>query len=284
MPDKKQIIKSLKATARKLGHAPSRAEFVSRAGIPLRSVLQWFPSWNDAVRAAGFRPYALNARRDDRALLEDWGKVARKSRAAPSRRVYLLLGKYYPGTFAKRFGSWLSVPLAFRNFAEGQRKWADVLALLPAPVLSGRGPQAGSQRLNRDSASAAPPCKTWHAQRKDRPTYGNPTPFRWLRHEPVNEQGVVLLFGMLAKNLGYLIENVHKGFPDCEAKRQVGPDRWQRVHLEFEFESRNFREHGHPTNGCDVIVCWRHNWQGCPEHLEVLELASVVKSAASSEG
>jgi len=54
-----------------------------------------------------------------------------------------------------------------------------------------------------------------------RPAYGNPIDFRGLRHEPVNEQGVVLLFGMLAKELGYLIESVQNGFPDCEAKRRV---------------------------------------------------------------
>jgi hypothetical protein len=44
------------------------------------------------------------------------------------------------------------------------------------------------------------------------------------RHEPVNEQGVVLLFGMLAKDLGNMIEAVQKGFPDREAKRQIALD------------------------------------------------------------
>ncbi len=101
--------------------------------------------------------------------------------------------------------------------------------------------------------------------------------FGGLRREPVDEQGVVLLFGMLAKELGYMVESAQKGFPDCEAMRQIGPDRWQRVRIEFEFESKNFREHGHPLNGCDVIVCWRHNWAECPKHLEVVELSSVIR-------
>jgi hypothetical protein len=111
-----------------------------------------------------------------------------------------------------------------------------------------------------------------------RVTYGNPMNFCGMRHEPVNEQGVVLLFGMLAKELGYVVEAAQKGFPDCEAKRQVSPQRWERVRIEFEFESRNFRDHGHLADGCDIIVCWRHNWDECPSHLEVLELASFVKS------
>ncbi len=98
----------------------------------------------------------------------------------------------------------------------------------------------------------------------------------------MNEQGVVLLFGMLARELGYMVEAVQKEFPDCEAKRKIGSDRWQRVSIEFEFESRNFRDHGHPAGGCDVIVCWRHNWDECPAEIEVLELSGVVKALASA--
>jgi len=48
-------------------------------------------------------------------------------------------------------------------------------------------------------------------------------------------------------------------------------------------ESRTFRDHGHPEDGCDIIVCWRHNWPGCPPYLEVGELSSIIKSLAKSE-
>jgi len=98
----------------------------------------------------------------------------------------------------------------------------------------------------------------------------------------VNEQGVVLLFGMLAKDLGYRIESVQTGCPDCEALRQIAPGRWQRVRIEFEYESKSFYQHGHPLNGCDVIVCWRHNWDKCPRHMEIVELSSVIKSLAGA--
>ncbi len=138
-------------------------------------------------------------------------------------------------------------------------------------------------QASESSVSSIPPKQLQHPPLKGRATYGNPTNFRGLRYEPVNEQGVVLLFGMLAKDLGYIIEAVQKGFPDCEAMRQVAPDRWQRVRIEFEFESRNFRDHGHPLTGCDIIVCWRHNWHECPAHVEILELSNVIKSLAHSE-
>jgi len=59
----------------------------------------------------------------------------------------------------------------------------------------------------------------------------SPTNFHGLWYEPVNEQGVVLLFGILAKDLGYIIEAMQSGFPDCEAIRRVGSDNWQRVRI-----------------------------------------------------
>ena len=278
MPDKKHILKSIAVLARRLGHTPSRAEFTSRSGISAFFVLQRFRTWSDAVRAAGLRPYALNKKVEDCALLEDWGNTVRKNRGVLPRHIYRRKAKYNPCTLANRFGGWLAVPEAFRKFAKGKRKWADVLAFLPAQL-----PKKTAGRPDSKPASPIPLCRAQHAALKDRPTYGNPIDFRGLRHEPVNEQGVLLLFGMLAKELGYLIEAVQNGFPDCEAKRRVGPDRWQRVHIEFEFESRNYREHGHPLTGCDVIVCWRHNWEECPEHIEILELSSVIKSLSNSE-
>jgi len=197
--------------------------------------------------------------------------------------VYRRQGKYSPHTLANRFGGWSSVPRAFRHFAKGQREWADVLALLPAPVARALSSNAARSQTSESSVSSIPPKQFQHPPLKGRATYGNPTNFRGLRYEPVNEQGVVLLFGMLAKDLGYVIEAVQKGFPDCEAMRQVAPDRWQRVQIEFEFESKNFRDHGHPLTGCDVIVCWRHNWDECPKHIDVLELSSIIKSLAGSE-
>ena len=88
---------------------------------------------------------------------------------------------------------------------------------------------------------------------------------------------------MLAKKLGYLVENVQTGFPDCEAMRLIAPGRWQRVSIEFEFESRNFRDHGHALDGCDVIVCWRHNWPDCPRQIEIVELYRVIESMRKAE-
>ena len=282
MPDKKQILNSLVAIAKQLGRAPSRAEFTSRSGISAFFVLRWFRSWSEAVRAAGLRPYTRNAKVEDRALLEDWGNTVRKNRGVLPRHIYRRKAKYNPCTLANRFGGWTSVPEAFRNFAKGRRKWADVVALLPAPQARVGVRKKERGRPNGETVPRTPASKRHHPPLKDRPVCGNPSHFRGLGHEPVNEQGVVLLFGMLAKDLGYRIESVQTGFPDCEALRQIAPGRWQRVRIEFEYESKSFYQHGHPLNGCDVIVCWRHNWEGCPKHIEVVELSSVIKSLGSA--
>ena len=285
MRNKQHLLASIAAMARRLGRAPSLLEFVTSARIPRNSVFRLFPRWNDAVRAAGLQPYRLYLRPEDHELLTDWGQTLRKLRALPSRRAYDLNGKYYPITLEKRFGGWAALPQAFRNFAKGKPEWTDILALVPDPGEPTRGVVgARDTRARHTRASfllSIPPKTCQHPPLKERVTYGAPLDFPTLRHEPVNEQGVVLLFGMLAKDLGYVVESVQAGFPDCEAKRQIAPRRWQRVHLEFEFESRNYRDHGHPATGCDVIVCWHHNWPDCPAHIEVLELSTRIKSIAT---
>src|SRR5579859_6547757 len=81
MPGRRQIVDAIAAVARRLRRAPTRAQFISLSGISLYFVLQSFPKWNDAIRAAGLRPYSLNARIADGALLEDWGKVVRRKRS-----------------------------------------------------------------------------------------------------------------------------------------------------------------------------------------------------------
>ena len=112
----------------------------------------------------------------------------------------------------------------------------------------------------------------------DRPVMGAPMNFGPLANEPVNEMGVMCLFVLLARRLGFIIDVLRSQFPDCEARVEVEPGRWQRVWIEFEFESVGFRNHRHDPEGCDIIVCWRHNWTGCPKKLVVLELRTVVKS------
>jgi hypothetical protein len=280
LSDKQSILDAIRRTAQILGHPPSRPEFKANTGISDYQVLTHFPNWREAVRAAGLQPDATNLKLNDNQLLEDWGKLVRKLRQIPTRDLYRREGNYSPGSFEKHLGPWSTIPAKFHEFAGDKPEWADVIALLPVVSLKPAAEVIPSATNLPSETSGQIVTRPRHAKLDDRSTYGNPIDFRGLRHEPVNEQGVVFLFGMVAKELGYMVEAVQTGYPDCEAKRQVAGGRWQRERIEFEFESRNF---DHPPDGCDIIVCWRHNWPACPERIEVVELSSVIKTLAKSE-
>jgi hypothetical protein len=285
--DKNEILDAIKYAARELGKCPSRAEFIAHFGITEYQVLKYFPSWNSAVAAAGLEADTSNIKLNDAALLEDWGNLVRKLRQIPTRTQYRHHGNFGSSSFDHHFGPWSQLPDIFRQFAEHKPEWNDVLALLPVPT-PGVKPSVpvslnSETAFQSGEAFSRRPSKPVHAKLENRPVYGNHLDFRGLRHEPVNENGVIFLFGIVARELGYSVEAVQQGFPDCEAKRLVGVGKWQRARIEFEYESRNFRDHGHPVDGCDVIVCWRHNWPECPEHIEVLELSEIINQLGKSE-
>ena len=103
--------------------------------------------------------------------------------------------------------------------------------------------------------------------------------FRGLVYGPVNEMGVVALFAKVSEEIGFIIEEVRAEFPDCVARRQVDKG-WERVAIEFEFKSSNFRKHGHDADACDLIVCWEHDWESCP--VPVLALKPYVADAQAN--
>jgi hypothetical protein len=49
---------------------------------------------------------------------------------------------------------------------------------------------------------------------------GRPIKIDGMAYAPTNEQGVVFLFGRLAPRLGFHVEHVQTGFPDCIARRR----------------------------------------------------------------
>jgi len=61
--------------------------------------------------------------------------------------------------------------------------------------------------------------------------------------EPVNELGVVMVFGMIHKQLC---------FPDAVVMDRDGELR----RIEFEYRLSNFLQHRHDPSKCDFIICW----------------------------
>jgi hypothetical protein len=103
-------------------------------------------------------------------------------------------------------------------------------------------------------------------------TVGRPIKIDGMAYAPTNEQGVVFLFGRLAPRLGFHVELVQNGFPDCIARR-----RGKTYRIEFEHRASNYE--GHPPRGADVIVCWENDWEHRPKkfhHLEIIDLKKYV--------
>jgi len=101
--------------------------------------------------------------------------------------------------------------------------------------------------------------------------------FRGLVYAPVNENGVIFLFGKVAADLNMYVETIRPGYPDCVAKRYIGEGKWEEIRIEFELNSSKFVSHKHNPDYCDAIVCWVHDWKDHPQHIEIIELQSIIK-------
>ena len=92
-----------------------------------------------------------------------------------------------------------------------------------------------------------------------------------LRYAPVNELGVVFLFAHVARKKRVRVDEIRPGFPDCIGYQKIhGAEK--RIRIEFEYKSRNFKQHRHDPRKCDWLVCWEHNWPDAPKSLEIVEL------------
>lgn len=307
---REEIIAAIQKCAQKLGHPPTRAE-LSKAGVSLSRVSRMFGCFTSALRKAGLDPKGSGCLIPTRDLLLDWAKCARNFGKLPFLSEYAKTARCSQAPFLRRFGTWRAVPGAFRRLAQElkiEEEWKDVLAMIrrrreselrrgglspygrehgdlndgarmallaPLSDRSGRATKESAAPMTRNDDNRGP-SPSRRKFRKDRALAGPPLHLEGLAHEPVNELGVVFFFGMLAHRMGFRVLSFQQAFPDCEAMREVRPGHWQRVGIEFEYESRNYRIHGHSHDGCDLIVCWRHNWPKCPKSLEVIELKGLV--------
>jgi len=276
---KKQIIEAVRRCAGKLKRNPTTNELI-RFGISRRQAKRHFGSIKEMLRAAGLDVTGGHYKPALTALMLDWATVARKLGRAPMQKEYLSAGNYSDKPFISRFGRWSSVAENFLRLVREwniQQDWKDVIEAISD--WQRKDGAAGSGKTNLVKLE-------WNAQkgnsrvrlraRPGRAVCGAPMVTPGMIHEPANEDGVILLFGMLAERLGLIVRRVQGEFPDCEVLYETEPRRWINLFVEFEFESRNYAKHGHPKDGCDLLVCWIHNWPQCPADMEVLELKTMV--------
>ncbi len=254
--------------------AISLKDFVRVSGITIGEICRTFPEgrWTEVKKLAGIDAHEqFHPRISDEDLLLAYHKVVEAIGRIPTWAILDAKGTVSHDVLARRFGGLEGTIRRYRTWLAESHPGSPQLALVPASVHETPLPPS-------DSPSVAAPNPSAAERRVRGPgtVYGRPINFRGLRHAPINEQGVVFLFGVIAYELGFIVESVQQGFPDCEAKRALDGSggRWQRVRIEFEFESRNFRDHAHQPEGADLVVCWEHNWPGCP--VEVLELRTAI--------
>jgi hypothetical protein len=264
---KKEMLNAIQECAAKLGRCPTLNELCKLKKVPRRTVQRYFGGYTRALRAAGIDPRGPGRHILLKELFLDWAQAVRQLGKIPSFAEYEACTGHSARPLAQRFAGWKDVPSGLLRFAreKGMRletEWNDVFQIARAKE---RPPAVVVER------------EPWTARpAPGKPVYGAALNLNPLAHSPTNEIGVVYLFGMLAARLGFIVTRMQQGFPDCEAMLQVEKDQWQRLRLEFEYESRNFLAHRHDADACDMIVCWEHNWPECPENLDVLELSRMV--------
>ena len=182
------ILDAIRLAARELGQPLSRSRFIAHSGISEYRILKHFPSWREALKASGVEINDTNVKLEDDDLLRDWGDLVRRRREIPTRMQYRREGNYSPGTFAKHFGPWSTIPEYFRRFAKNKQEWVDVLALLPIESNT-KTSNSSSSTLFVSRSGSNLKSGPQYSKFEGRPTYGNPIDFRGLRHEPVNESG-----------------------------------------------------------------------------------------------
>jgi len=273
MGKREEILAEIRRVAEKLGVKQlPRSKFAQHSKVSVSTVRYTFGSWNRAVQEAGLEPIAAHAppseRIPDNDLLQEIIRLTQELDKKPSAREMAAFGRYSKKPYIKRWGSFVEArELAYRKLG-----FPEIATGVP------RGGSAVSSDKPGPTELMIPPThKPRERRARKKIQFGEPMDFRGLRFAPVNEQGVVYLFGMISRELGFLIESIRTQYPDCEGKRCVNEreSRWERVLIEFEYKSSGFREHGHSPSGCDLIVCWIHDWEDCP--LEVLELKSIIK-------
>ena len=239
---------------RALGKLPSVSEYEQTSQYSQNPLVKRFGTWGQV-------PHGLKQYIEEQGTVEEWKDILEKIKeidtVAQEKERTRWNGIAGPAS------------LIGQSDLEGQKETNETAEANPSRPARYRGATAGGFRFGPPNGAG------WRAKiLDDRPVYGplmNPSP---LAHGPTNEMGVLFLFGTVAAQLGFVVTWIRSEFPDCEAMILVGPEKWQRIRIEFEYESRNFLKHMHDAKECDLIVCWKHNWPECP--VEVLELSSVI--------
>ena len=150
----------------------SRTEFARNGRFSASIVERAFGSWNAAVDAAGLQPITKFSRIPDEHLESEFHRVRELLDHIPTRSEFAAHSHISAGVYDNRFGRWSSAVAQYMGN--------------PTP------------RSRTDLRIE--PTVYRHQSRRRRRLFGAPLNFRGLQHEPIDEQGTVFLFAMVARD------------------------------------------------------------------------------------
>jgi len=303
---KEYILEKLRETATKIGSSFKATEFERVTGIDRDLVSRIFGSWYDAMTAAELEPIA-SRRSITKPELIAQAKIlaAELQKETLTKTEWKKKRIYSEGVIRRRFGSWpnflkeAGLKIGRRRDIPNDELLAEMGRLhnllgkkISTNDMNSRGEFSSNIYIRRwgswknawscylDSPyviSSRKPQEIDEYKQLSKRYFGEIINIHGLLHAPVNELGVIYLFALASKRLGYNMEAIQSEFPDAVAKRMLpGQKHWESIRIEFEYESSSFKKHGHDPKGCDLIVCWQHDWKECP--LPVLELRKIIKA------
>lgn len=220
--DRERIIAELRRVADVLkSRSLTITQFNRHGNVSSSAVKNTFGSWNAAVAAAGLTalpqgPQKAGPKICDDELLEEIIRVTRDLGKSPSHHEFAAFGRYSTAPYRRRWGSFADArKVAYAKYGRPDSSVGAKYASNEVPARAAP-PQELAVQHNENSLAL---------RRRKRVQFGEPIDFRGLRFAPINEQGVVYLFGMISAELGFLIESIRTSYPDCEGKRCIDRER-----------------------------------------------------------
>jgi len=253
-------------------------DFILNSTIPINTVKYHLGTWAQAVKAAGLempRDYSPSENPDlvqDDDLLRELVRLYRVAGKPPTADIIKAHGAYSLEYYTARWQSldramWKARALFPEAFKD------TVIPPAREPEIVDTHPLVESTPI-RMIPQTIKPKRPVKVERH----LGDPIDFRGLRFAPVDRDGVLFLFGMLAVELGFEPEFVSGERPHAEGRRyfDVQREQWKHLRMEFLLQSSQYTpDQDSGREPCDLLVCWHHDSEDCP--VEVLELKNLVR-------
>jgi len=178
----------------------TREKFRELSDISLNQIDKHFGCWSDAVLAAGLSPGTKPMKKSNDELYQTLYEICEKIGKIPTIIEFERNSGHAIKPYRKNFGGWKDTLSAFRAWM--QVKYPDSIYI----------DMIGNKENNRQHiqhtgySNTVNPTAVWKSKKKT--VYGAPINYKGLLHEPINEQGVVFLFGKLNEELGIIVEAV----------------------------------------------------------------------------